>query len=84
MCLHFDRCNERSVREINLLNALYHSHNVSISVAFELVHKPLQFCDVQTRQVKRASEITKNEMMRSMIATCVSNALKFHYVLIDS
>ncbi|MGZ8959282.1 MAG: IS701 family transposase [Methylosarcina sp.] len=84
MCWHYDHCSGRSVRGINLLNALYHSGGVSIPVAFELVRKPLQFCDVQTRQVKRASEVTKNEMMRAMIATCVNNALKFRYVLMDS
>jgi hypothetical protein len=84
MCWHYDHCSGRSVRGINLLNALYHSGGVSIPVAFELIRKPLQFCDVQTRQIKRASEVTKNEMMRSMIATCVNNALKFRYVLMDS
>jgi hypothetical protein len=84
MCWHYDHCSGRSVRGINLLNALYHSGDVSIPVAFELVRKPLQFCDVQTRQMKRASEVTKNELMRSMIGTCVNNALKFRYVLMDS
>jgi len=84
MCWHFDHCSGRSVRGINLLNALYYSGEVSIPVAFELVRKPLQFCDVKTRQVKRASEVTKNELMRSMIATCVNNALNFRYVLMDS
>lgn len=84
MCWHFDHCSGRSVRGINLLNALYYSGEVSIPVAFELVRKPLQFCDVKTRQVKRASEVTKNELMRCMIATCVNNALKFRYVLMDS
>jgi hypothetical protein len=84
MCWHYDHCQGRSVRGINLLNALYHSGGVSIPVAFELVRKPYPFCDIQTRQVKRASEVTKNELMRSMIATCVNNALKFRYVLMDS
>ena len=84
MCWHFDHCSGRSVRGINLLNALYYSGDVSIPVAFELVRKPLQFCDVKTRQVKRASEVTKNELMRCMIATCVNNALKFRTVLMDS
>lgn len=84
MCWHYDHCLGRSVRGINLLNALYHSGGVSIPVAFELVRKPLQFCDVQTRQVKRASEVTKNELMRSMIATAVNNALNFRYALMDS
>ena len=44
---------------------------VSIPVAFELVRKPLQFCDVKTRQVKHASEVTKNELMRDIIAACL-------------
>lgn len=84
MCWHFDHCSGRSVRGINLLNALYNAGEVSIPVAFELVRKPLQFCDLETRKVKRASEVTKNEMMRAMIATCVNNTLKFKYVLMDS
>jgi len=84
MCWHYDHCKGRSVKGINLLNALYHSGDVSIPVAFEVVRKPHQFCDIKTRQPKRAAESTKNELMRSMIATCVANAIKFRYVLTDS
>lgn len=84
MCWHFDHCKGRSVRGINLLNALYHSEEVSIPVAFEVVRKPIQFCDIATRRVKRASEVTKNELMREMIGSCVGNGLKFRYVLMDS
>lgn len=84
MCWHYDHCKGRSVKGINLLNALYHGGGVSIPVAFEVVHKPYQFSDVKTRKVKRASEFTKNELMRTMIATCVANAIKFRYVLTDS
>lgn len=84
MCWHFDHCKGRSVRGINLLNALYHSEEVSIPVAFEVVRKPIEFCDIATRRVKRASEVTKNELMREMIGSCVGNELKFRYVLMDS
>ncbi len=84
MCWHFDHCVGRSVRGINLLNALYHSGEVSIPVAFEVIRKPIQFCDIATQKIKRASEVTKNELMREMIATCVNNTLKFRYVLMDS
>ena len=84
MCWHFDHCKGRSVRGINLLNALYYSGEVSIPVAFEVVRKPHQFSDVKTRKVKRASEFTKNELMREMIAATVANAIKFRYVLTDS
>jgi hypothetical protein len=84
MCWHFDHCQGRSVRGINLLNALYYSNDISIPVAFEVVRKPLQFCDAQTGKMKRASEVTKNELVREMISTCVNNQLKFRYVLMDS
>ncbi|MEO5606071.1 MAG: transposase [Polaromonas sp.] len=84
MCWHFDHCSGRSVRAINLLNALYHCKGASIPVAFELVKKPIQYSVIATRQLKRKSEKTKNEMMREMIQTCIHNALKFRFVLMDS
>jgi hypothetical protein len=84
MCWHFDHCSGRSVKGINLLNAVYHSKGASIPVAFELVKKPIQYCDLQTRQLKRKSEVTKNELMREMIGACLRNGLKFRFVLMDS
>lgn len=84
MCWHYDHVSGRNVRGINLLNALYHVDGRSVPVAFELIKKPLQFCDVRTRQVKRMSEVTKNELMRAMLQTCVNNDLKFRYVVMDS
>jgi hypothetical protein len=84
ICWHFDHCSGRSVKGINLLNAVYHSKGASIPVAFELMKKPIQYCDVQTRQLKRKSEVTKNELMREMIGACLRNGLKFRFVLMDS
>ena len=84
MCWHFDHCSGRSVRGINLLNAIYHSKGASIPVVFELVKKPIQYCDIATRKLKRRSEISKNELMREMIETCLRNGLKFRFCLMDS
>jgi hypothetical protein len=84
ICWHFDHCKGRSVKGINLLNALYYSGGVSVPVAFEVVCKPIQFSDIETRKVKRTSDVTKNELMRDMITTCVANSIKFRYVLTDS
>ena len=53
-------------------------------MAFELVRKPFMYCDLKTGQVKRKGEMTKNEMMRQMLETCVCNTLKFRFVLMDS
>jgi hypothetical protein len=84
MCWHFDHCSGRCVKGINLLNAVYHSKGASILVSFELVKKPIQYCDLQTRQLKRKGEVTKNELMREMIGACLRNSMKCRLVLMDS
>ncbi len=84
ICWHYDHCKGRSVKGINILNALYHNGEVSIPVAFEIVKKPIEFCDQQTGQKKRASEVTKNELLRAMLGKCLANQLKFRYVLMDN
>jgi len=84
ICWHFDHSKGRNIKGINLLNAIYYSKEISIPVAFELVKKPIQYCDLRSRQVKRSSEMTKNEQVREMIGNCLKNQLKFTYVLMDS
>ena len=84
MCWRFDHCSGRTVRGINLLNALYFCNGTSIPVAFELVKKPIQYSDLASRKLKRKSDKTKNEMMREMVQTCIHNTLKFRFVLMDS
>ncbi len=84
VCWHYDHTKGRLVKGINLLNALYHSSEVSLPVAFAVIKKPLQFCDLATRQIKRASLVTKNELMRDMMGVCMANQLQFRYVLMDS
>ena len=84
VCWHYDHSKGRSIKGINILNALYHASDVSLPVAFEVIRKPLQFCDVETRRIKRASCITKNAQLRDMMAECIGNGLKFRYVLMDS
>ena len=72
------------VRGNNLLNALYHGNGKSIPVAFELVKKPFQYCDIKIRQIKRKSNVTNNEFMREMINARLQNDLKFRFMLMDS
>jgi len=83
MCWHYDHSKGRSVQGFNLLNCLYYVADVSIPVAFELVNKPLQYCDLKTKRQKRKSLISKNELMRQMLDVCITNQLKFRFVLFD-
>ena len=83
MCWHFDHTVGRSVRGINMLNALYYSNGVSIPLSFEIIEK-FEYSDIKTKVVKRKASKTKNELMREMIFTAVKNQVKFKYVLMDS
>ena len=83
MCWHYDHSQGRAVQGFNLLNCLYQVGDMSIPVAFELIRKPLEYCDLKTRKRKRASLVTKNELMRSMLDVCMNNKLKFRFVLFD-
>jgi hypothetical protein len=84
MCWHYDHSKGRTVRGFNLLNCLYHVKGVSIPVAFELIKKPVEYCEIKTRKRKRASLVTKNELMREMVKVCVQNKLLFRFVLFDT
>ena len=83
MCWHYDHSKGRAVQGFNLLNCLYHVDEITIPVAFELIHKPVMFSDLKTRKVRRKSLVTKNELMREILAVCLQNQLKFRYVLFD-
>jgi hypothetical protein len=84
MCWHYDHTKGRAVQGFNLLNCLYHVNDITIPVAFELIRKPIEYCDLKTRKLKRASLYTKNELMRKMVLVCVQNKLKFRFVLFDT
>lgn len=90
ICWQWDHSKSHSVKGINLLSAFYHSQQsesaepLRVPISFELILKPLRFCDLKTRKEKRKSEVTKNELVRQMISQCIHNQLKFKYVLADS
>jgi DDE superfamily endonuclease len=81
---HFDHCQNRTVKGVNILNCLYSAGGINIPVAFEIVHKDRWFCEVKTRQEKRQSALTKNEQLRQMLPVCQQNQLCYRYVLTDN
>jgi hypothetical protein len=81
---HFDHCKNRKVKGVNILNCLYNVGDANLPVAFETVHKDLQYCEVKTRKLKRQSSVTKNERLRQMLQVCQHNQLRYRYVLTDN
>ena len=87
---HFDHSKGRPVKGIGMLTAFYHAQSernsqpLRVPVGYELIRKPIEYCDIETRKQKRVSKVTKNEMLRQMVPQCIRNDLLFRYVLGDS
>jgi hypothetical protein len=90
ICWHWDHCEKRNVKGINLLTAFYVSASepqcqpLRIPIAYQLVLKTILFCELASRKVKRQSPLTKNEMMQQMIEQALANQLQFRYILADT
>lgn len=90
ICWHWDHSKGRNVKGINLLSAFYYTQKdaqtlpLRIPVAFETIKKTIRFCDLKAKKEKRASHITKNELMQQMIVQAIANGLIFKYILADS
>jgi hypothetical protein len=90
ICWHWDHSKSRNVKGINLLSAFYVCDSLQsglplhIPLAYQAVKKTVRFCEIKARKEKRQSPVTKNEMMRTIIAQQIKNQVQFKYVLADS
>ncbi len=80
---HWDHSQDRSVKGINFLTALYCTSQLALPVAFDLVTKTELYIDAKTGKQKRRSQLTKNARFRMLLLACLHNKLRFSYVLND-
>lgn len=80
---HYDHCQGRTIKGINLLSALYLSRDVSLPVAFELIQKTILTTDPKTGKDKWVAPQTKNDLARQMIGAVKKKQIPFRYVLAD-
>jgi len=84
ICWHFDHVENRMVKGVNLLTALYHSQDMSLPVDFVLVQKTQWVANPRTGKEHWTSTETKNEMLRQMVNTFLRTQTPFRYVLADA
>jgi hypothetical protein len=82
-CWHYSHAKGRCVKGMNLLTALASYPDADIPCAYEIIEKPIQYCDLETRRKKRKSMVSKNMLMREMFKTSLKN-INFDYVLADN
>ena len=81
---HHDHQTNRSVKGINLINYIYNVGEITLAIGFDVVQKPIEFCELKTRKQKRQATISKNELTRDYLQICQQNQVKYKYVLADS
>lgn len=88
ICWHYDHAQDRLVKGINFLSAIYHvgttpDEDVSLPVGFRLVAKTEQYVDKKDGKTKRCSPISKNEHYRALLREAARNHIRFRFVLND-
>jgi hypothetical protein len=81
---HWDHSKKRMVKGVMCVTGIYHTHNMTIPVCFDLVKKTEIKINPETGNTTRQSQDTKNEKLRALIKNCVSNKIVFSYILVDS
>ncbi|MDN3030798.1 MAG: transposase, partial [Candidatus Tisiphia sp.] len=84
MCWHYSHAKGRHVKGVNILSCLVHYDTVTLPVGYEIVHKDIVFCDIESKKVKKKASLTKNEHFRNLIKQSHINKVLFDYVLADN
>jgi hypothetical protein len=83
VCWHYDHAQDRQVKGINFLTALYHAQGVSLPVGFRVVAKTEYYVDQKDGKTKRRSPISKNEHYRALLRQAKQNGIPLRFVLND-
>lgn len=83
ICWHYDHAQDRQVKGINFLSALYHVQDVSLPVGFRIVAKTEYYLDKKDGKTKRRSPVSKNEHYQALLRQAKQNHLPFRFVLND-
>jgi hypothetical protein len=84
MCWHYSHAKGTHVKGVNILSCLVRYGEVSLPIGYEIVHKDIMFCDIESKKVKKKASLTKNEHFRDLIKQSHMNKVLFDYVLADN
>lgn len=83
ICWHYDHAQERQVKGINFLSAVYHVQDITLPVGFRLVAKTDYYVDKKDGKTKRRSLISKNDHYQALLRQARQNRIPFQFVLND-
>jgi hypothetical protein len=80
---HYDHAQDRPVKGMNVLSALYPVPAVSLPVGFRVVAKTEYYTDKKDGKTKRRSSVSKNEHDQALLRQAKPNQIPFRFVLND-
>jgi hypothetical protein len=84
MCWHYSHAKGTHVKGVNILSCLVRYGDISLPIGYEIVHKDVVFCDIESKKVKKKASLSKNEHFRNLIKQSHVNKVLFEYVLADN
>lgn len=81
---HYSHAKNRVLKGINLLTMMVRYGEVSLPIGYDVIEKDLRFSEIKTKEIKRKSSVSKNELFRQLITKAYDNQLKFRYIMADS
>lgn len=83
VCWHYDHAQDRTVKGINFLSAVYHIDEITLPVGLAIVSKTEYYIDKKDGKQKRRSSVSKNEHYQNLVRQAVKNQIKLKYVSND-
>jgi hypothetical protein len=83
-CYHYSHMRGRCIRGIEVLNAFYSNGASGVPVDYSIIEKPIEYCDLQTKKVKRKSLVSKNSLARKLIQSALNKCLNIGHITADS
>lgn len=83
-CWHYSHAKGVVLKGINILTCMVRYDDFSVPVGYEVIKKDIAYSDIKTKQERRKSSATKNELFRSLIDHAVKNNVLFDYILADN
>lgn len=83
-CWHYSHTKANVLKGINILSCIVRYDDFSLPIGYEVIRKEITYYDVETKQERRKSSSTKNELFRNLIAAAVKNKVLFEFVLADN
>lgn len=83
-CWHYSHMKSQCVKGVEIMTALYSGDELNVPLDYKTISKPAVYCDLETKKIKRKSNVSKNELARALIRDSLEKGLDISYITADS